>query len=77
MIYQRLYDKFINGGGSVRSDFLYIKDMYSNMLAEAFPLQLACDRFVCFGAGFIYMSCFGSKIHTATIRVANWLSVSL
>ena len=38
-----------------------LKDMCSNMLAEAYPLQLACVRFVCFGASFIKnicMSCF-------------------
>ena len=41
------------------------KDMCSNMLAEAYPLLFACDRFVCFGAGSIKnicMSCFSLEL---------------
>ena len=35
MIYQRSYDKFINGGCPGQPDFLYIKDTYSNYVISA------------------------------------------
>ena len=35
MIYQRSYDKFINGGCTGNADFLYVKDTYSNYVISA------------------------------------------